>query len=175
MEDLLDRARAWMAADPDPSTRAELRTLIETGDVDELAERMDGTLAFGTAGLRGAVEAGSNRMNRASVIRTTRGLAEFLLDRHGGVPPGPVVVGRDARLSSHRFMRAHGRGPGGCRSRGAVLGGRGSHPAGRLRGLGTGRLRRHSDHRQPQPSPGQRLQGLRRQTEPRSSHRSTRL
>ena len=105
MEDLLDRARAWMAADPDPSTRAELRTLIETGDVDELAERMDGTLAFGTAGLRGAVEAGSNRMNRASVIRTTRGLAEFLLDRHGGVPPGPVVVGRDARLSSHRLMR----------------------------------------------------------------------
>ena len=58
MEDLLDRARAWMAADPDPSTRAELRTLIETGDVDELAERMDGTLAFGTAGLRGAVERG---------------------------------------------------------------------------------------------------------------------
>lgn len=73
--------------------------------MDELAERMDGTLAFGTAGIRGVVEAGSNRMNRASVIRTTKGLADFLIERHSGVPPGPVVVGRDARSSSLRFMK----------------------------------------------------------------------
>ena len=104
MDELVDRARAWISADPDPSTRAELVGLIEAGDMDELAERMDGTLVFGTSGLRGAVEAGSNRMNRASVIRTTRGLADSLLERHGGIPPGPVVVGRDARLSSHSFM-----------------------------------------------------------------------
>ena len=71
----------------------------------ELAERMDGTLTFGTAGIRGAVEAGSNRMNRASVIRTTRGLVDFLIERHSGDPPGPVVVGRDARSSSLRFMQ----------------------------------------------------------------------
>ena len=66
---------------------------------------MDGTLAFGTAGLRGVVAAGSNRMNRATVIRTTRGLAGYLLDRHRGPPDGPVVVGRDARPSSLDFMR----------------------------------------------------------------------
>ena len=71
----------------------------------ELAERMDGTLTFGTAGIRGVVEAGSNRMNRASVIRTTRGLADFLAERHSGARPGPVVVGRDARSSSLQFMR----------------------------------------------------------------------
>ena len=105
MNDLLQRTRAWISADPDPSTRAELEALVELGEMDELAERMDGTLAFGTAGIRGVVEAGSNRMNRASVIRTTKGLADFLLERHSGVPPGPVVVGRDARLSSLRFMR----------------------------------------------------------------------
>ena len=104
MDELLRRTRAWIAADPDQSTRAELNVLIEAGEIEDLAERMDGTLTFGTAGIRGVVEAGSNRMNRASVIRTTRGLADFLLERHRCTPPGPVVVGRDARLSSPRFM-----------------------------------------------------------------------
>ena len=104
MNDLLQRTRAWIAADPDPSTREELESLLESGESAELAERMDGTLTFGTAGIRGMVEAGSNRMNRASVIRTTRGLADFLLERHSGSLPGPVVVGRDARTSSLRFM-----------------------------------------------------------------------
>ena len=98
------RARAWADADPDPSTRAELEALIEAGDREELAERMAGTLRFGTAGLRGAVEAGSNRMNRATVIRAAKGLADFLAARRGGPPPGPVVLGRDARLSSPAFM-----------------------------------------------------------------------
>ena len=105
MNDLLERTRAWISADPDPSTRDELESLVESGQMAELAERMDGTLRFGTAGIRGAVEAGSNRMNRASVIRTTRGLVDFLLKRHSGNLPGPVVVGRDARSSSLRFMQ----------------------------------------------------------------------
>lgn len=104
MTDLYDAARAWIAADPDPETRAELESLLTAGEDAELAERMNGTLAFGTAGLRGAVEAGSNRMNRAVVIRTTKGLADFLIDRHGGVPGAPVVIGRDARISSPQFM-----------------------------------------------------------------------
>lgn len=92
------RARRWMDADPDPHTRAELNALLEAEDWAELAERMDGSLEFGTAGLRGRVEAGSNRMNRAVVIRTTAGLASFLGDR-----PGPVVVGFDGRSSSPTF------------------------------------------------------------------------
>jgi phosphomannomutase len=104
MSDVIERAEAWISADPDPTTRAELRALIDAGATAELEERMNGTLAFGTAGLRGAVEAGSNRMNRAVVIRTTRGLADHLLARYGGVPSTPVVIGRDARLSSPQFM-----------------------------------------------------------------------
>ena len=105
MNDVLERARAWVLGDPDHRTRAELSALIDAGNRVELADRMDGTLAFGTAGLRGVVEAGSNRMNRATVIRTTRGLADYLLARHGGAPDAPVVVGRDARPSSCDFMR----------------------------------------------------------------------
>ena len=105
MSDLVERARAWILGDPDPRTRSELSALLDSGNLTELADRMDGTLAFGTAGLRGMVEAGSNRMNRATVIRATRGLADFLLARHGGPPAAPVVVGRDARPSSSDFMR----------------------------------------------------------------------
>ncbi len=98
---LADTTRTWIEGDPDPDTREELQRLLDAGDVDELAERMAGSLEFGTAGLRGRVEAGSNRMNRAVVIRTTAGLAEYLLRRGGD---GPVVVGFDARLSSRQFM-----------------------------------------------------------------------
>ncbi len=99
--DVVAAAREWIAGDPDPETRAELQALIEAGDLAELTDRMAGTLHFGTAGLRGKVEAGSNRMNRATVIRATRGVADWLL---AGGNRGPVVVGRDARLSSERFM-----------------------------------------------------------------------
>lgn len=101
MNDLIERARAWIEADPDPETRNELESLVERGDLVELEERMAGSLEFGTAGLRGRVEAGSNRMNRAVVIRTTWGLAAHLLSTVGG---GTVVVGRDARMSSPRFL-----------------------------------------------------------------------
>ena len=103
-DDLRRRTEAWIAADPQKKTRRELTALLEAGSADELAERMDGSLEFGTAGLRGRVEAGSNRMNRAVVIRTTRGLAEYLLEREPDSDK-PVVIGRDARLSSKRFQK----------------------------------------------------------------------
>ena len=99
--DLIDRAQAWISADPDPKTRAELQGLIESGDHDELAARMDGSLQFGTAGLRGEVGAGPNRMNLAVVIRATAGLAAHLSDA-----AGPVVVGFDARPDSRAFAEA---------------------------------------------------------------------
>lgn len=98
-DELVRRARGWIAADPDPSTRSELEDLVQRQDWAELAERMNGVLEFGTAGIRGAVEAGSNRMNRAVVIRTTAGLASFLRANRSG----PVVVGFDGRTSSRRF------------------------------------------------------------------------
>ena len=100
MSDPVVAAEEWIAGDPDPVTRAELAALIESANAAELAERMAGTLEFGTAGIRGKVEAGSNRMNRAVVIRTTAGLADHLNGRGSGL----VVIGRDARLSSEAFM-----------------------------------------------------------------------
>jgi phosphomannomutase len=114
--DLLARAEAWLADDPDPATRDELRVAIEAargGDVaavDDLADRFAGTLQFGTAGLRGILGAGSNRMNRAVVIRAAAGLVEYLKAGSSTGTPAPapapvVVVGFDARHNSDVFAR----------------------------------------------------------------------
>ena len=104
---LLDAARAWLADDPDEQTRAELRAVIEAveagGDSADLADRFDGTLEFGTAGLRGALGAGPNRMNRVVVTRAAAGLAAYLLD--SGVTHASVVIGYDARHNSDVFAR----------------------------------------------------------------------
>jgi phosphomannomutase len=115
---LLDAARAWADDDPDPVTRAELQEVLaraEAGDAAaaaDLADRFAGLLQFGTAGLRGALGAGPNRMNRAVVIRAAAGLAAYLnarLDaeqqRSGHRPTGRVVVGFDARHRSDEFAR----------------------------------------------------------------------
>ncbi len=104
---LLDTARVWLAEDPDPATAAELEALIaktEAGDTDaadELTDAFDGTLQFGTAGLRGRLGPGSNRMNRVVVARAAAGLAAYLV-AHGGQA---VVIGYDARRNSEVFAR----------------------------------------------------------------------
>ncbi len=125
---LIDRAETWLADDPDAATRAELADLIRrarTGSATDsstaaadLADRFAGPLEFGTAGLRGALGAGPNRMNRAVVIRATAGLTAYLTAGHlaaadpaapadrppsGGSPR--VVIGYDARHRSEDFAR----------------------------------------------------------------------
>ena len=105
-EALRETARRWIADDPDPATRAELTALLD--DLGALADRMGGTLRFGTAGLRGPVRAGSNGMNVAVVTRATAGLAAWLRRSGPGRDGerGRVVVGRDARHGSGAFARA---------------------------------------------------------------------
>jgi phosphomannomutase len=100
-KDLRAAARAWIEGDPDPETRAELAAILASGDEADLVERMATGLEFGTAGIRGPVGAGRNRMNRAVIIRTTRGLADHLASVGRGT--GPVVVGFDGRADSRRF------------------------------------------------------------------------
>ncbi|MCX5194796.1 phospho-sugar mutase [Streptomyces sp. NBC_00249] len=102
-DDLITRAQAWLAEDPDPETAAELAALVEAGDTAELADRFSGTLQFGTAGLRGELGAGPMRMNRAVVIRAAAGLAAYL--KAQGHDGGLVVVGYDARYKSADFAR----------------------------------------------------------------------
>ncbi|MGK4003797.1 phospho-sugar mutase [Sorangium sp. So ce1036] len=107
---ILEPAERWLAHDPDPETQSELRRLIdaaragEEGVRAELAERFAGPLEFGTAGLRGVLGAGESRMNRAVVLRTTAGLARYLLGALGDrARSAGVVIGYDGRRRSREF------------------------------------------------------------------------
>jgi phosphomannomutase len=106
--ELRAQAERWIAGDPDERDRAELRALLDDGGeaaAAELADRFGARLEFGTAGLRGAIGAGPNRMNRAVVRAATAALAGWLQAGHGG--PGAaeagVVIGCDARHRSDEF------------------------------------------------------------------------
>ena len=104
-------AESWITQDPDRETRAELSALVEgarAGDADasaELADRFDTRLAFGTAGLRGEIAAGPNRMNRVLVAQAAAGLAAYLLERARPGETPSVVIGYDGRKNSAVFAR----------------------------------------------------------------------
>ena len=95
-------AAAWRDLDPDPVTRAEVGALLAAGDTAGLESRFGDRLTFGTAGLRGALGAGPNRMNRVVVMQTSAGLARFL---HGRTSTPSAVIGYDARHNSAVFAR----------------------------------------------------------------------
>ena len=112
LEQLITDARQWASHDPDPTTTAallELADLASTGDagaVQELGDSFNGTLQFGTAGLRAALGPGPNRMNRVVVRRAAAGLAAFLTETVAAAAPGTrprAVVGFDARHNSDIF------------------------------------------------------------------------
>jgi phosphomannomutase len=108
---LAARAGAWRDADPDPDTRAELDRLLDrllsTRDTAALAARFEGSLAFGTAGIRAEIGAGPLRMNRLVAGRVAAGLARYIA---AGNPATAgiggevgVVVGYDGRTKSAVF------------------------------------------------------------------------
>ena len=105
--DLRQQVEAWISDDPDDATRIELSRLLHDAEREdeaatELLDRFSGSLEFGTAGLRGALAAGPNRMNRAVVIRAAAGLAAYLI---ATARTGTVVIGYDARHNSEVFAR----------------------------------------------------------------------
>ena len=110
--ELTERARAWLADDPSPADRAELGGLLAAAGqpgpagqaaLADLADRFAARLEFGTAGLRGAMGAGPNRMNRAVVRAATMGLARWLQERWPTAAQAGVVLGWDARHRSAEF------------------------------------------------------------------------
>lgn len=108
METLFTTAQNWLNQDPDQETRAELEQLIaqaKAGKADaqaELANRFNGRLQFGTAGLRGRLQAGSMGMNRVLVAQAAGGLAEYL---KGYDKEPSIVIGYDGRKNSDVFAR----------------------------------------------------------------------
>ncbi len=105
MNDYMKAYREW-CEDPffDEATRAELKAI--SGDEKEIEDRFYDTLKFGTAGLRGILGAGTNRMNRYTVGAATQGLANYII-KQGGQERG-VVIAHDCRHMSPEFAQEAG-------------------------------------------------------------------
>ena len=102
--DIADDARRWLEQDPDPQTQRELQALLESNDDEqrsELADCFAGRLEFGTAGLRGKLGPGPNRMNRVVVMQAAAGLAAYINEHHPH--EASIVIGYDARHNSDVF------------------------------------------------------------------------
>ena len=101
----LNRYQEWLEFEElQPELREELEAI--QGNEEEIYERFYQNLSFGTAGLRGLLGAGTNRMNIYTVRRATAGLALYLLSNYGGdAQQRGVVIAYDNRMYSQRFAQ----------------------------------------------------------------------
>lgn len=104
---LSERLQDWLSWDQNPVTQQEIRSLQQADDVEELQKRLGSRIRFGTAGLRGRMQAGFAYMNHLTVIQTAQGLAKYLLQSDHETPPSKmlVLIGHDARHNSKEFAR----------------------------------------------------------------------
>ena len=95
-------AQRWLQTEPDSDMQAEIQALLDGPDT-ELQQRFTGRLQFGTAGLRAAVGAGPQRMNRLVVRQAAAGLVDHLLATIPEAAQRGIVIGYDARRKSDSF------------------------------------------------------------------------
>ncbi|UPQ89547.1 phospho-sugar mutase [Vibrio sinaloensis] len=100
---MMDNVTHWLEKDPDPHTREELQHLIDQQALTELEDRFRQRLEFGTAGLRGEVGCGPNRMNRLVIQETAAGLGHYLVQQVADAKNRGVVIGYDGRIDSKQF------------------------------------------------------------------------
>lgn len=99
MNNINELYNLWLEkATADPDLKKELLGI--KGNDDEVLDRFYRSLEFGTAGLRGVIGAGTNRMNYYTVGRATQGLADFL-NKHFENPS--IAIGYDSRIKSKYF------------------------------------------------------------------------
>ncbi|KAF2244573.1 hypothetical protein BU26DRAFT_522384 [Trematosphaeria pertusa] len=103
--DIKELAEEWLRLDEDKTTTDEIYKLLNRGDNDELEKRLRYRITFGTAGLRGPMQAGFACMNSLTVIQASQGLAAYLLKNEQEVKQRGVVIGRDARHNSAKFAK----------------------------------------------------------------------
>lgn len=96
-----DKYNHWLENDYfDEETKMELRGII---DDKEIEDRFYADLSFGTAGLRGKIGAGTNRMNRYTVSLATQGLAQTIVKKGKEAMSRGVAIAYDIRHYSHKF------------------------------------------------------------------------
>ena len=94
----MDRYQFWCNAELPEDVKAELSAIAH--DEEELKSRFGSDLQFGTAGMRGIMGAGSNRLNRYTVRRAAQGMAAWL---SGTDLPQKAAIGYDSRHNSQLF------------------------------------------------------------------------
>ena len=94
--------KLWQDNVTEPDLKAELDALVSAGDEDALNDAFYRTLEFGTAGLRGTLGVGTNRMNVYVVAQATQGVANYL-NAHYDHPT--IAIARDSRLKGEDFQR----------------------------------------------------------------------
>ena len=107
-DELSREVRSCIDQDPDSVTKSQLTDLLLASEIDpkalsELRDAFSAPLEFGTAGLRGALGAGPNRMNRITVLKAASGLAQYLVNQD--LVGKKVVIGFDARHNSEVFAQ----------------------------------------------------------------------
>lgn len=100
---MMEQVTRWLEKDPDPRTREELQQLIDQQALTDLEDRFRQRLEFGTAGLRGKVGCGPNRMNRLVIQETASGLGKYLIQQVENAKTRGVVIGYDGRTDSKQF------------------------------------------------------------------------
>ena len=94
----------WLRLDKDEATRKEIAELVKQDNVKELEVLLASRLTFGTAGLRARMGAGFSRLNSLTIIQTSQGLAQYLLEQGStSAVTARVVIGYDARHNSKKF------------------------------------------------------------------------
>ena len=108
-EEILSRAKKYIADEKDERFRKEVEELVAKGDMKELEDRFYQTLEFGTGGLRGVMGGGTNRMNTLEINLATQGLANYVLKafpekaKDGTLS---AVIAYDSRKNSDVFAEA---------------------------------------------------------------------
>ncbi|KAL1947532.1 hypothetical protein VTO73DRAFT_13256 [Trametes versicolor] len=95
----------WLHLDPNEETRSEIQTLVDDGNTSELQKRMSPRIEFGTAGLRGRMEAGWARMNDLIIIQASQGLCAYVVKNVKDARSRGVVVGHDHRHHSEKWAK----------------------------------------------------------------------
>lgn len=97
------KVQKWLELDKNNVTRAQVVSLVEQKNISHLRSIMCSKMDFGTAGIRGAMEAGFGRMNDLTIIQITQGLCKYALKSCPNVKENGVVIGFDGRHNSKRF------------------------------------------------------------------------
>ncbi|MCK9168854.1 MAG: phospho-sugar mutase [Treponema sp.] len=108
-EEILKRAKAYIAEEKDECFRKEVEELVAKNDIKELEDRFYQTLEFGTGGLRGIMGGGTNRMNTLEINRATQGLANYVIKAFPDKAKAgtlSAVIAYDSRKNSDIFAQA---------------------------------------------------------------------